>query len=153
MPVRSIDGFVDLAKALAHPARVRVLAMLREGPLCVCQLTAVLELAASTVSAHLSELRRSGLVAEEKHGKWVEYRLTEDAQVDRTLRQLFPLVQRDPRVREDATIVRALRRVPLDTLCRAGLNLEAVGVVTKTRRSRREAGRTPAGRHARPSRA
>ena len=137
MPVRSIDGFGGFTKALAHPARVRILAMLRHGSLCVCQLTAVLELATSTVSAHLSELRRAGLVAEEKKGKWVEYRLTQDAETDRTLEHLFPLFRGDPRVEQDAATVRALRRVPLDTLCRAGLDLNALGIGANPRKPRR----------------
>ena len=58
----TLPAVVDAVKALAHPGRLRILAMLRGGDLCVCQLTAVLELAASTVSSHLSDLRRAGLV-------------------------------------------------------------------------------------------
>ena len=46
-------------KAAGHPARLRILNMLRPGALCVCQITAVLQLAASTVSAHLAELNHS----------------------------------------------------------------------------------------------
>jgi len=64
---------VDTHKALAHPVRQRLVAMLREGELCVCQMTAVLELAASTVSAHLADLKRAGLFAESKKGRFVSY--------------------------------------------------------------------------------
>jgi DNA-binding transcriptional ArsR family regulator len=141
MPVHSLPGFVDVAKALAHPARLRILAMLRGGPLCVCQLTAVLELAASTVSAHLSQLRRSGLLAERKQGKWVEYRLTDDTQIRQTLRRLFPLFEHDARIEQDASIMRALREVPPETLCEAGLDLGAVGVLPHPRRRPRHKGR------------
>src|ERR1035437_10446284 len=63
------------AKALGHPARLRLLAMLSGGPLCVCQMTAVLGAAPSTVSEHLRELKRAGLLVEEKDGKFVSYRL------------------------------------------------------------------------------
>ncbi len=64
-----------VAKALAHPARIRLLAMLDGGELCSCQLAAVLGLAQSTVSAHMAELRRAGLVEEDKRGRWVYSRL------------------------------------------------------------------------------
>src|SRR3989338_7764103 len=77
-PRPSVRQVVAVAKALGHPARLRILAMLAQGaPLCVCQMPSVLELAASTVSGHLNELRRSGLVTEEKAGKLVYYRLDE----------------------------------------------------------------------------
>jgi len=56
----SLDALVELGKGLAHPARLRMLAMLAGGELCVCQMTAVLELAASTVSQHLAVLERGG---------------------------------------------------------------------------------------------
>ena len=61
MAKQAIADLVRTHKALAHPGRLRILAMLRGGPLCVCQMTAVLKLAPSTVSAHLSELRSAGL--------------------------------------------------------------------------------------------
>ena len=77
--MQNLPELVRVHKALAHPVRLRILAMLRRGPLCVCQMTAVLQLAASTVSAHLSDLRRSDLVVERKDGKWVEYRLADAA--------------------------------------------------------------------------
>jgi len=67
--------FVAAAKALAHPARLRILAMLRHAELCVCQMSTILQLAASTVSGHLNDLRRSGLVLERKQGKLVYYAL------------------------------------------------------------------------------
>src|SRR3990170_7680319 len=74
-----LSSIVQRYKALAHPARLRIAAMLRSGELCVCQMTAVLQLAPSTVSAHLAELRRGGCVDERKEGRWVFYSLTGDA--------------------------------------------------------------------------
>lgn len=118
----------DLAKALAHPARLRILGMLRDGSLCVCQVAAVLELAPSTVSAHLGDLRRAGLLVERKEGRWVHYSLTADPAVGALLGYVLAAVSEDPRVQEDDRLVRELRRIPADALCRAGLDLEAVGV-------------------------
>lgn len=47
-------------KALGHCTRLRILTMLRSGGLCVCQVTAALGLAASTISGHLAELKEPG---------------------------------------------------------------------------------------------
>lgn len=48
---------LDALKALADENRLRILCALREGELCVCEVIALLELAPSTVSKHLSVLR------------------------------------------------------------------------------------------------
>lgn len=124
-----LPGVVGAVKALAHPGRLRILAMLREGDLCVCQMTAVLGLAASTVSSHLSDLRRAGFVTERKHGKWVHYHVVSTGALAGVVRQVLRLVADDDQLREDAHVVAGLREVPLDDLCRAGLDLKAVGVV------------------------
>ncbi len=123
-----LDEFVEVAKALANPGRLRVLAMLRDGSLCVCQIASVLGFTSSTVSSHLTELRRAHLVSEQKRGKWVHYRLNEDESLRRLLDDILRLLADDPQMIDDARVVRALRKVPVDDLCRAGLDLTAVGV-------------------------
>ena len=119
---------VETFKALAHPARLRILGMLRSGPLCVCQVTAALELAVSTVSAHLAELKRAGLVLERRDRRWVSYRLAEDPDAKALLGQVFRLVSRDGRVAADGCLARGLRRVPVEELCRVELDLTRVGL-------------------------
>lgn len=51
--------------------------MLEVRPLCVCEITAILGLAASTVSKHLSILREAEMITDRKEGKWVNYYLNE----------------------------------------------------------------------------
>jgi DNA-binding transcriptional ArsR family regulator len=123
-----LSAVVEVAKALGHPARLRMVAMLQDGELCVCQLTSVLGLSGSTVSAHLSDLRRARLVSEEKRGKWVYYRLSDDESMRGLVHEVLRLLADDPQLREDARVIEALRGVPVDDLCRAGLDLIAVGV-------------------------
>ncbi len=60
-------------KALSDSSRLRILKMLQYKSLCVCEITSVLELATSTVSKHLSILKDTGFIIEEKEGKWVNY--------------------------------------------------------------------------------
>src|SRR5512132_2869366 len=77
MTMTPLAKLVQVHKAIGHPVRLRLLMLLRGGPLCGCQMTVVVKLAASTVSEHLSELRNAGLVVERKQGRWVEYRLAD----------------------------------------------------------------------------
>lgn len=62
-------------KILSDPNRLRILKMLQIKPLCVCEITDVLELAPSTVSQHLKILKEYGFIIEEKDGKWVNYEI------------------------------------------------------------------------------
>ena len=67
--------FMNITKALADEHRVRTLLALREGELCVCQITELFGLAPSTVSKHLSILFQAGLVESRKDGRWIYYEL------------------------------------------------------------------------------
>nr|WP_264185143.1 metalloregulator ArsR/SmtB family transcription factor [Roseicella aerolata] len=68
-----------MAKALAHPARVRVLRLLARREGCIgCDIVADLELAQSTVSEHLRILKAAGLVEGEVDGPRICYRLSRD---------------------------------------------------------------------------
>jgi ArsR family transcriptional regulator len=133
-----LDSTVDVFKALGHPFRLRILAMLRGGELCVCQMTAVLGLAASTVSAHLADLKRAGLVQERKDGRWVFHRLAEGGGTAALLDPVWASIARDPEVESDARVLRDLRRVRVEELCRVDLDLGRLGI------------RRPAGARARP---
>lgn len=79
------DRAADLAlrfKALADPARLRLLSMIaahESGEACVCDLTEPLGLSQPTVSHHLKVLREGGLVTGERRGTWVHYRLVPGA--------------------------------------------------------------------------
>jgi len=119
----TLPHIVRLHKALAHPARVRILLMLRAGELCSCQITSVLKLAPSTVSAHVAELRRAGLLSERKEGRWVHYRLAQAEDTAETSNGLWKRLRRDPQVRSDAAIAKQLRKVPVEKLCAANLDL------------------------------
>ena len=130
-------------KALGHPARLRILAMLREGGLCVCQVTALLELAASTVSAHLAELKRAGLELERKEGRWVVYSLSGEAATRALLDDIWALLRDDPQVAADARLLRGLRRIPVEKLCRVDLDVTRVGLKRQAARQEKPAWKAP----------
>ncbi len=123
-----VSSTVDILKALGHPVRLRLVAMLRGGELCVCQMTAVLGLAASTVSAHLTDLKRAGLVLDRKDGRWVLHRLSQEPPAASHLDPVWKSVAGDPQIEEDARVLRELRRVPVEELCRVDLDLKRLGI-------------------------
>ncbi len=117
MSVTPLGFTVQVAKALGHPTRLRILTMLRHGPLSVCQITSVLHSVASTVSGHLLELRRSGLVVERRDGRFVHYRQSEDGAILQVLEAILPLLARDTQIRDDAALAEAIQAVSLASVC------------------------------------
>lgn len=64
-------------KALSDPNRIKIVKMLEKKELCVCEITALLGLAQSTVSKHLKLLEDAGFVEFSRAGAWVNYRLAD----------------------------------------------------------------------------
>jgi ArsR family transcriptional regulator len=64
-----------LLKALADPTRLRILALLHQDEICVCDIHDSLRIGQPKASRHLAYLRRAGIVEAEKRGLWVYYRV------------------------------------------------------------------------------
>lgn len=79
-PIPSSPDLAEVYKAASEPIRLRILAMLAHGELCVCHLHGALEAPQPTVSRHLAILRQAGLVRSRRDGSWVHYALTESAE-------------------------------------------------------------------------
>ncbi len=62
-----VSSAVAAAAVLADPIRASILAMLADGPHCVCEMAATLEARENTVSNHLAKLRDAGLVHATRH--------------------------------------------------------------------------------------
>ena len=69
----------EILKALAHPVRLQILDILRDGEQCVCHIEAVLKLRQAYISQQLMTLRKAGLVADRKDGLRVYYHITDRA--------------------------------------------------------------------------
>ncbi|WAH58800.1 metalloregulator ArsR/SmtB family transcription factor [Pseudomonas silvicola] len=68
-----------LFKCLADDTRTKItLLIVNEGELCVCELTAALDLSQPKISRHLALLRSAGLLMDRRQGQWVYYRLHPD---------------------------------------------------------------------------
>src|ERR1700754_3805089 len=66
-----------LFRALGDETRLRIVALLSHGELCVCHLEAALDLNQSTASRHLRILKAAGIVDSRREGTWVYYSITE----------------------------------------------------------------------------
>jgi len=65
----------SIFKALSDDTRLRVIKLLQERELCVCELMQVLEMSQPRISRHMSVLKNAGLVEDRREGKWIHYSL------------------------------------------------------------------------------
>jgi ArsR family transcriptional regulator len=72
-----MKSFVKVMKALSDPNRVKIVKLLQQKYMCVCELQGALKLAQPTVSKHLKILEEAGLVDYKKDGLWVNYFLAD----------------------------------------------------------------------------
>jgi DNA-binding transcriptional ArsR family regulator len=113
--------FMNITKALADENRIRTLLALRQGELCVCQITELFGLAPSTISKHLSILFQAGLVESRKDGRWIYYKLPgKGAPVE--VREAIDWVEKalddNPRVAGDAKALKRILKQDPAELCR-----------------------------------
>jgi ArsR family transcriptional regulator len=72
--------FIKVTKALSDPTRVKILKMLQNKQLCVCEIQSAINRAQSTISKHLKVLEEAGLITYKKDGLWVNYELADGSQ-------------------------------------------------------------------------
>jgi len=75
-----MEQLIQIAKVFSDENRVRIIALLmRDGPICVCEICDTLQLLQPLVSRHLSQIKAAGLIVSEKKGKWMVYSLAEES--------------------------------------------------------------------------
>jgi ArsR family transcriptional regulator, arsenate/arsenite/antimonite-responsive transcriptional repressor len=112
MPAAAKNRVDLMFRAFADPVRLRVLNLIQDGELCVCDLVAVLKLPQPTVSRHLSYLRRAGLVSVRQQRSWNFYELAPARSAFHT-KMLECLATCDtdvPEMTQDRSRARRLRR-------------------------------------------
>jgi ArsR family transcriptional regulator len=72
-----MKDFIRVMKALSDPNRVKVVKMLQQREMCVCEIQMALGIAQPTVSKHMKVLEDAGLVWSKKEGLWVNYHLAD----------------------------------------------------------------------------
>lgn len=115
--MKKLDKQAEIFKALSDKSRLRILKMLQKKSLCVCEITDILRLATSTVSNHLSILKETGLIIDEKDKKWINYRIVanpSDPAIASALMSLNLLLEDDEMVKKDRE---KLKIVDREVLC------------------------------------
>jgi ArsR family transcriptional regulator len=113
--------FMNITKALADETRVRILVALRDGELCVCQITELFGMAPSTVSKHLSILYQAGLVLSRKAERWVYYRLpgrTASPAAKAALGWVIKVLEHDERISADYDQLKRILKIDPTELCK-----------------------------------
>jgi len=77
-----LKGEAKVFKAMSDPCRLSILKLLKGGELCVCEIMAALDRPQSSISHHLSVLKKARLIKERKEGKWSRYRLADGAIIE-----------------------------------------------------------------------
>jgi ArsR family transcriptional regulator len=69
---------IEVYKALSDISRIKILNILLEEELCVCEIETVLEMSQSNVSRHLNKLKQADMVDFRKESQWVYYSIGEE---------------------------------------------------------------------------
>ncbi len=114
-----MKAFIRVMKALSDPNRVKIMKMLEAKELCVCEITAILGLAQSTVSKHLKILEDADLVFSSREGAWMNYNLTENFEnqyAEVLQNHLKDWLEKDPRILD---VLAQVKRVDRLRMCAA----------------------------------
>ena len=74
-----MKDIIKIFKALSDPTRLRIMILLLRKDLCVCELTFILGMEQSRVSHHMRVLRDAGIAEDVRDGRWIIYRVPEEA--------------------------------------------------------------------------
>lgn len=86
------NRLAETLKAMGHPARIAIIEYIAANPGAICaSMVAEMDLAQSTISQHLSELKKTGIIEGENHGKRMVYHINVDRlyEVKQTLNHFF----------------------------------------------------------------
>ncbi len=95
MNLENVEQTAEQFKVLADKTRLRILGLLRQRELCVCDLTEILEISQPGVSQHMRRLKQAGFVKERKGGQWVYYSLNNQHSLLSLLLPHLPTVSED----------------------------------------------------------
>ncbi|MFN2239087.1 MAG: ArsR/SmtB family transcription factor [Thermoanaerobaculia bacterium] len=103
MSESSDSSLPSLFEALADPTRLRLINLLAQGEICVCYFVAILGEPQPKISRHLAYLRRAGLAATRRDGKWIHYRLgqPEEEAAKQVLDSLVKVLRSEPGMQRD----------------------------------------------------
>ena len=90
-----MQDLMNIFKALAEETRLRIIRLLENGELCVCDIVTALDMVQPKVSFHLAVLKEAGFIKDRKQGKWTHYSLDDSDFFRRSL--LLSVIERIPK--------------------------------------------------------
>ena len=110
MPKTRTGFSLDLLfRALADPTRLRLLNLIGDQEICVCYLVEILRMSQPKISRHLAYLRKAGIVAARREGKWMHYRIAtpSDQVAARILRETMKHLSDKSEMKRDVSRLRS----------------------------------------------
>ena len=104
MPKKNKPFAVNLLfRALADPTRLRLLNLIADREICVCYFVEILGISQPKISRHLAYLRRAGIAAARRQGRWMHYRLIvpRDTVASSILKETLNHLRERPDLRRD----------------------------------------------------
>lgn len=104
MPRKTTPFAIDLLfRALADPTRLRLLNLMADREICVCYFVEILGISQPKISRHLAYLRRAGIAAARRQGRWMHYRLVtpRDAVASSILKETLKHLREGPDMLRD----------------------------------------------------
>lgn len=109
-----MDQSVNILKLCADKNRLRILKLLNQQPMCVCELAYILGVTQPSISRHLKKMKDSGLIQGEQDGFWTNYHLSGDVpQVKDILRYLDKWMADDAQLKADQKKMKTVDRTRL----------------------------------------
>jgi ArsR family transcriptional regulator len=102
-----MDELVTIFKALSDETRLRIIRLLEQGELCVCDIVAALDTVQPRISFHLNVLKEAGFIRDRKQGRWIHYSLNDSDIFKRLL--ILSVCERAP----DAAMANDRKRLTL----------------------------------------
>ena len=117
-----------LFAALADRTRLRLLNLMNGREVCVCYFVAILRQSQPKISRHLAYLRRAGVVAARREGKWMHYRIVvpPDSGAARILRETLASLREDKEMRADLDVLKSACCAPQKLVALVGAPAPAV---------------------------
>lgn len=84
----TLEDHAAILKSIADPTRLKIIYLLKNGELCVCQILEAINKSQSTISHHLNKMKKEGVLSARKQGKWIYYKLANENITD-NLEEIF----------------------------------------------------------------
>jgi len=111
-----MEKIIKILKAISDNTRLRIISLIfHKSGLCVCEITEIIGLSQSTVSAHLKKLLDAGLITYSKNGLWINYYINKDLEKIflNLLSILMDQLKNDKKIKEDLKKVRKVSRLEI----------------------------------------